>query len=86
MGSSTQYPIASVGRGRKTHLLDPNGRVRCENHMSETGDGMSGPYLRQDAHGQYRDLGLVSEVHPLGVADSFSCYWCNRWADEDAAT
>jgi hypothetical protein len=45
--------VARVGKyGKSWHLLDSNGRVRCENHMSEAGDGISGPYLTQDANGQ----------------------------------
>jgi hypothetical protein len=66
-----RYPLARVGNGRKTHVLDANGRVRCESSGTWT-------YLTQDADGRYGDETLTSAIHPLGTIGHPSCHWCRQ--------
>lgn len=56
-------------------MLQRNGRTLCENQGS-------GPHLRRDADGLYRDRNLVSEIHPLGEG-SVTCSNCNRLLDDE---
>ena len=69
--TTTQYPLAKVGSGRATHVLDPNGRVRCENAATWT-------YRTQDADGRYQDHALVSKVHDLHTTGQPTCHWCRQ--------
>ena len=68
----TAYPLARVGRGMEFHVLDPNGRTRCENGRGST-------WCRRDSDGRYQDPRLVSEIHITGTAGEPTCRLCQKF-------
>jgi hypothetical protein len=70
--SKTAYPLAKVGNGRQTHVLEPNGGVRCKNQ------GSGAWYRTRDAEGGYQDPTRASPVTPLRSVGQPSCYWCQK--------
>jgi hypothetical protein len=70
MTKAERYPLARVGKGSKTHVLDPNQQVRCKN------EGSGSWYRRQDADGRYQDPSLESPITPLEQTGLPTCYWC----------
>jgi len=70
MTRPTAYPLARVGKGRKTHVLDPNRQVRCKN------EGSGSWYRTQDADGRYQDPSRSSTITPLEQTGLPTCHWC----------
>jgi hypothetical protein len=64
------HPLARVGQGHKTHVLDPNGQVRCKN------EGSGSWYRTRDADGRYQDPSLHSPITPLEQTGLPTCHWC----------
>jgi hypothetical protein len=75
--SEMGYPLAKVGNGRQTHVLEPNGDVRCKSH------GSGSWYRTRDADGRYQDPALASPVIPLGSVGQPSCHWCQKSLPRD---
>ena len=69
--AQNQYALAEVGRGRATHILDPNQRTRCENAGLRT-------WLTRDPNGMYQDKTLLSKVRPLGRSGQPTCRYCKQ--------
>lgn len=65
------YPLARVGGGIRTHVLEKNGRVLCENRSDWL-------WLRRDADGGFSDKTLLSPVYALGTSGQPSCSYCQK--------
>jgi hypothetical protein len=61
--SKTAYPLAKVGNGRQTHVLEPNGGVRCKTR----GRGVV-PHPRRRGSLPGPDASLASNPSPLSRA------------------
>ena len=70
MAALKEYPLAKVGRGRKTHAMTDSTRgVACNR---------DDPYLVRDDDGRFGDKSRTSEVHPLGRSGVPTCALCRR--------